>query len=303
MTLQQLRAFLAVVATGSLTAAAVELGVSQPSVSELIRRMEQTYGLPLFTRGARRLVLTAAGQELVPLANQSVAAADAAERALESLGSLTGGVASFGLLRNAAYYLLSDLARQFHEYYPQVQIRLVGQNSVQVAADVSDGSLEAGLVVLPVEDAGLIVTPVARDEVLYASTNSSRVTAPVTMAQFADAPLVLYDAHFGWKDPTRRQLADRARLEGRKLEALIEVEHVEGALDLVAHGVGDTIISRAIAESPSFPKTIGTVSFAEPIYDTIALIQRESTVLSPATLEMVRLARQALSRNATIVHD
>ncbi len=298
MTLNQLRAFLAVVATGSLTAAAEELAVSQPSMSELIRRIEKTYGLPLFTRGARRMVLTAAGEELLPFAQKSVAAADAADRALQSLGSLSGGVASFGLLRNAAYYLLSDLARQFHEFYPQVRVRLVGQNSAQVAAAVAEGSLEAGLVVLPIEDAGLTVTPIARDEVLYATSEPSRLGSPKTTRQLAEAPLVLYDAHFGWDDPTRRQLADRARLEGLRLEALIEVEHVEAALELVAHGVGDTIISRAVAESPSCPAVIRTVPFAEPLYDTIALIQRESTILSPATQEMVRLARQALSRSA-----
>lgn len=61
-------------------------------VSELIKRMEEHYGVQLFARGARRLVLTPAGTELVPYARLAVAAATAADRALRSLTSLTGAL-------------------------------------------------------------------------------------------------------------------------------------------------------------------------------------------------------------------
>ncbi len=299
VTLNQLRAFVAAARTGSFTAAAAAMQVSQASVSELIRRMEEEHRVRLFVRG-RRLILTGAGEELLPFAEQAVAAAENGARALRSLRSLSGGVATFGLLRNADYYLLSDLVQDFHERHPAVQVRLVGQNSVEVAAAVAAGELEAGLVVLPIVADGLKVTPLMRDEVVYVSRDPQRLTAPVTIADLAAARLILYDAHYGWKDPTRRQLAERAQLEGLKLAALIEVEHVESALGLVARGVGDTFVSRAVAESAAFPAGLGTVSFAEPLYDTIAVVQRESAVLSPATREIVRLAgRMVLSRRAS----
>jgi DNA-binding transcriptional LysR family regulator len=294
MTLNQLCAFLAVARTGSFTAAAAELQVTQASVSELIRRMEEEYRLALFSRGGRRRVLTSAGSELLPFAEQSVTAADHADQALRSLRSLAGGVATFGLMRNAGFYLLSDLAQDFHERYPQVRMRLIGQNSAEVAAAVAAGELEAGLVILPVDDGGLDVTPLMRDEVLYASRSLPRGAAPVTIRQLAETRLILYDAHYGWNDPTRRQLAERARREGLKLAPWIEVEHVEAALNLVARGVGDTMISRAVADSTACPSVVQTVPFAEPMYDTIALIQRRSAILSPATRELARLAQRTL---------
>jgi DNA-binding transcriptional LysR family regulator len=294
MTLNQLRAFLSVARTGSFTAAGAELQVTQASVSELIQRMEEEYRLALFTRGGRRRVLTSAGRELVPFAEQSVTAADHGAQALRSLRSLAGGVATFGLMRNAGFYLLSDLAQDFHEQYPQVRMRLIGQNSAEVATAVSTGELEAGLVILPVDDDGLKVTPLMRDEVLYASHALPRDAAPVTIRQLAETRLILYDAHYGWNDPTRRQLAERASREGLQLDPWIEVEHVEAALNLVARGVGDTVISRAVADSTACPSVVQTVPFAEPIYDTIALIQRRSAILSPATSELARLARRTL---------
>ncbi|MFF5986548.1 LysR family transcriptional regulator [Prauserella flavalba] len=294
MTLKQLRAFLEAVRTGSFTAAAARMGITQASVSELIRKLEDEHGTPVFSRGGRRLVLTAAGSALLPFAERAVAAADGAQQALRSVRSLRGGVATFGLLRNAAYYLLSDLAEHFHDNYPEVRIRLIGLNSVEVAAAVAAGTVEAGLVVLPIDDAGLTVTPLLRDEVLYASTAPERVAEPVTIGGLANSRLILYDAHYGWKDPTRRQLAERAQLAGVKLEPWIEVEHVESALGLVERGIGDTIVSRAVAESGSCPPSVRTVGFAEPLYDTIALVQREAEVLSPASRELARLAQRML---------
>ncbi len=294
MTLVQLRAFLAAQRSGSFTAAALELSMAQASVSELVRRLEDEFAVPLFVRNGRRLALTAAGTELLPHAERTVSAAEHGARTLRSLTSLEGGVATFGLLRNADYYLLSDLVERFHERYPRVRARLVGQNSVEVAASVVAGELEAGLVVLPIDDEGLHVTPLMRDEVVYVSAHPERLQAPVTTADVAAAPMVLYDAHYGDKDPTRRQLAERAQLAGVKLEALIEVEHVEAALGLVARGMGDTFVCRAVVAGAAFPRGLGVVPFAEPLFDTIALVVREAGVLSPATRELARLAQEML---------
>jgi DNA-binding transcriptional LysR family regulator len=294
MTLNQLRAFLAAARTGSFTAAAGELMVAQASVSELIRRLEDELGLPLFGRGGRRLMMTPAGTELLPYADQAVAAADGGAQAVRAMHALGGGVATFGLLRNADFYLLSDLVEQFLERHPLVRVRMVGLNSVETAAAVAAGELEAGLVVLPIDDDGLFVTPLLRDEVFYASANPENVRIPMTIQQLGDARLVLYDAHYGWKDPTRRQLLERAQLAGVKLEPWIEVEHVESALELALRGIGDTIVCRAVINGSTFPAGLFTTPFADPLYDTVALVQRENAVLSPATREFARLAQRTL---------
>lgn len=294
MTLNQLRAFLRVAALGTFSAAAADLGMTQPSVSELIRRIEETYGIRLFARGGRRLVLTSAGEQLIPYAQQAVEAAAGADQALRSLTSLAGGVATFGLLRNANYYFLSELLETFHNRYPEVRLRIIGLNSVEVAEAVTAGELEAGLVVLPIDGDGLSVTPLMRDEVLFASADPAKTAQPATIELLASSDLVLYDAHYGWRDPTRRQLAERAQLAGVTLTPRIELEHVETALGIVALGGGDTIVSRAVAESRGFPEGVHTVGFEDPLYDTIAIVQRHGTVLSPATREIARLAKRML---------
>lgn len=292
--LVQLRVFVTAARAGSFTGAAAELHMAQPSVSEFVRRLEDEYGTRLFVRGGRRLVLTEAGETLLTVAVKVTGSADEADRTLRAITSLEGGTASFGLLRNAKYYRLEALLTQFHQRYPSVRLRIVGLNSVEVAAAVTEGELEAGLVVLPIDADGLTVTTLSRDEVLYTTADPEHALHPPTIEDLASRKLVLYDAHYGWRDPTRRQVLERASLAGVHLDPIVEVEQVESALSLVAAGVGDSFVSRAVAESDSCPPGLYFVPFADPLYDTIALVQRIGAVLSPATAEIVRLARAML---------
>ncbi|WP_051226653.1 LysR family transcriptional regulator [Mycolicibacterium iranicum] len=294
LSLVQLRVFVTAAQCGSFTAAAKQLHMSQPTVSETIRRIEQHYGTPLFVRGPRRLILTTPGEELMPLAEQTLASADGADRALRAVTGLQGGVASIGLLRNAKFYAMADLLTSFHARYPNVRLRVIGVNSADVADLVRDGALEAGLVVLPVDTHELSVTPLLRDEVVYATSYPWR-TGPVSIEDMVAAKLILYDAHAGWRDPTRRQLAERALLRGLVVEPVIEVEQVDTALDLVAAGAGETIVSRAVAKSTIAPPGVTYLPLEEPLYDTVALIQKQSAILSPATKELARLARETLA--------
>ena len=269
-------------------------------MSELVRRLEDEYGVQLFLRG-RRLVLTGAGEELSAYAENAVAAAEHAAQALRSVRTLTGGSATLGLLRNAEFYLLPELVRRFHELHPDVRVRLTGLNSVDVASAVRAGTLEGGVVVLPVDGEGLRVDPWARDEVVLISADPSHVAAPAAIDQIAQARLVLYDAHVGWADPTRRQLAERAESAGLHIDAHIEVEHVQAALGLVALGLGDTIASRAVFTSRDIPDGLRATSLDPPMFDTLAFVRRAEAPLSSATREFAALAKRMVRANHALL--
>lgn len=180
--------------------------------------------------------------------------------------SLGGGTASFGLLRNADFYLGTNLAENFHHLYPDVRIRLVSQNSAETAADVSSGYLEAGLVTLPIDDGELDVVPLARDEVLYVTASQERAEINPYCVALTKIPLVLYDAHYAEIDPARRQLNERARLAGVRIEPIIEVEYLHSALALVQEGIGDTIACSAATKSEMWLHDLHAISFDVPMY-------------------------------------
>src|SRR3954463_2954084 len=208
MTLQQLQYFLAAAEHRSFSAAAQALHMAQPSLSEQIRRLEAELGAPLFVR-ARRLEPTGAGRLFMPEAERTLAAAQEARDSVREVRELVSGTAAFGTFGNAPYYLLSDLVQDFRKRYPNVRVRLIGQNSSEVAEAVRDGRLEGGLIVLPIDDRGLDGRPAIDAELLYLSRDPERVKEPMTIERLADAPLILYDARFGWDDPTRPPLPPR----------------------------------------------------------------------------------------------
>jgi DNA-binding transcriptional LysR family regulator len=295
MTLQQLTYFLAAAEHGSFSAAAEELHMAQPSLSEQIRRLEAELGVPLFARAGRGLALTDAGRLLVPHAERTLAEAADAVDAVREVRDLRSGTVAFGTFGSAHHYLLSGLVQEFRQRYPQVRVRVLGQNSAEVADAVRDGDLEAGLVALPVDDRGLDVRPAMREEQLYISANPDHVREPITVEALAEAPLILYDARWGADDPTRRQLRDRAQRAGVKVEPQIEVEYVTAALELCARGLGDTVSNQTLIRSRGYAQHLAGVPFDPPLYDTFAFITRRNAQLSPAGREFMALAEKRVA--------
>jgi DNA-binding transcriptional LysR family regulator len=290
MTLQQLRYFLAATEHGSFSAAAQALHMAQPSLSDQIRRLESELGVQLFARAGRRLELTEAGRLLRPEAERTLAAAREAAEVVQGVRTLRGGTASFGTFGNAPYHLLSDLVEDFRRGHPGVRVRLVGLNSTEVAEAVREGRLEGGLIVLPIDDRGLDVRIAIRDQILFLSADPEAAREPMTIERLVERPLILYDARFGWSDPTRRQLLERAQRAGLTLEPEIEVEYVAAALELAVRGLGDTVGARSVTLGRVWARRLHAVRFEPPMYDTFAFITRRNAPLSPATRAFMRLA-------------
>jgi DNA-binding transcriptional LysR family regulator len=295
MTLQQLTYFLAAAEHGSFSAAAEDLHMAQPSLSEQIRRLEAELGVALFTRAGRGLMLTEAGRLLRPHAERTLADAQEAADSVREVRDLTGGTVAFGTFGSAHHYLLAGLISDFRARHPDVRVRAVGQNSAEVAEAVREGMLEAGLVALPVDDRGLDVRPAMREELQYVSANPARVAEPITIERLATRPLILYDARWGADDPTRRQLRERAQEAGVQLEPDIEVEYVTAALELAARGLGDTVAPRSIVLTRGYGRKLFGAPFDPPFHETFAFIQRRNAHLSPAVREFIRLAERRVA--------
>jgi DNA-binding transcriptional LysR family regulator len=294
VTLQQLTYFLSAADHGSFSAAAQSLHMAQPSLSEQIRRLEAELGVALFARVGRGIELTEAGRLLRPQAERTLAAAQEAADSVREVRELTGGTASFGTFGNAPFYLLSDLVQDFRRRHPNVKVRLVGLNSSEVAEAVREGRLEGGLIALPIDDQGLDVRPAIRDEILFLSADEEATSEPMTIERLVTRPLILYDARFGWSDPTRRQLLERAQQAGLTLEPDIEVEYVATALDLAVRGLGDTIGARGVTLGRTWARRLKTAPFDPPLYDTFAFITRRDAPLSPATRAFMQLAARRI---------
>lgn len=295
VTLQQLVYFLSAVEHGSLSAAAEANYVAQPSLSEQIRRLEGQLGVTLFIRTNRQLILTDAARILVPHAERVIAAAQEAVTAVDPVRNLTGGTATLGTFSSAHHLIHVDLVSSFRERYPQVAVRIIELNSVQIADAVRSGEIEAGLVGLPVDDRGLDVGKVEwSTEAVYFSRDPSRVATPKTIEEAIKADLILPDSKWGEMDPTRHKLLARAQDAGLALRPVIEVESAEVALTLAQHGRGDAIVTLAVAHKLGMTDHLHWVSLDPPLRETFAFVTRRGARLSPGTTIMMQMARGLL---------
>ena len=148
---------------------------------------------------------------------------------------------------------------------------------------------------LPVDEPTLEVDPVLVDEVLFLSRPGPDTQRPMAIERFAELTLIWWPSVCGWRDSIRRQLRAWADEEQVELDVSIEVEHIESALRLVEQGLGNSYVLRTVFESASFPAGLHGVPFSRPIQDTYAFIWRKDHALSPATSELISMARQLMA--------
>jgi DNA-binding transcriptional LysR family regulator len=287
LSLQQLRCFCAALDLGSFTAAAEALRVSQPAVAEQVRKLEQALGADLFVRAGRGVTATEAGLAFAEHAARSLRAVEDAADSVGDLTALRGGTVAVGSFGEPSAWRLDELVATFLRRHSDVSVRLVGRNSSAIAERVRRGELEAGLVLLPIDDDKLDVRPIVRDEVLYVSASPERTRRPATIERLAATPLVFYDAESADDDPIRRQLAERAQARGVRLRPKVEVELKDIALRLVAAGIGDTYLPSAYTRAPYYPRGLSTASFSPALYDTFAVVTRAGARVSPGVRELL----------------
>jgi DNA-binding transcriptional LysR family regulator len=301
LSLHQLTCFLATYEHGSLTAAAEELGYAQPSVSEQIRALERSLGVQLFRRVGRGVVPTTVADTLRPHAERVLAAVDEARRAVQSVKSFETGTIRFGMFGAARLYAGAGLIGDVLSRYPGVRVELIGQNSTEVQDDLRRGRIEAAMIAVPtVASEGFDVTPVARDELVYLSTDPERLETPVTAHRLAQASLVMPETTWRAEDSTRRVLRRMLHETGRNPQTRIEVEDVETAVELVGMGYADTVIPKGAALQllPRLAPSAGWVSLRPRQYDTFAVVHRSGATLSPAARLMIELATKRIQEIA-----
>jgi len=126
----QLRAFLETAQTGSLSAAARKLGLTQPTLSRQVAAIEQRLGVTLFERVGKTMALTTTGLDLLEHARAMGAAADALGLAASGRSQAVGGVVSVSASDAVAAFLLPPLVRRLREQEPGIAIEVIASNAL-----------------------------------------------------------------------------------------------------------------------------------------------------------------------------
>ncbi|MFI0410975.1 LysR family transcriptional regulator [Actinomadura sp. 3N508] len=170
MQLQQLAYFVAVAEVRHFTQAAELLRVAQPSLSKQIRALETELNVSLFSRARGNITLTPAGEALLPLAKRILADVDTARLEVQELVGLKRGRVRLGATPSLCAGLLADVLRRFHDAYPGIQLIVEEGGSRDLVRELTRGSLDLALVILPLHgDPPLDTTPILREHLVVAS--------------------------------------------------------------------------------------------------------------------------------------
>ena len=260
MDLHKLEYFLAVRDHGSINAAAAQMGVAQPTISQALRGLEREFGIELFHRIGRGMVPTSAGHALAGPARRLLRdVAATASSVSEHEGNLAG-VIEIASAPSLAMGPVVELIAEFHRALPRAQVHLKWLRSDASSRDMlRDGDVEMVLTHLPLEtvtrgrpgDPQLVALQLGVQEYWYAMPPTLAHLlppgdGPIELGDLPDIPLVVVP-----EGSLSGEIEAALTAAGRARPPAAVLEHREARMAFVAAGVGATFLERAMAESAS----------------------------------------------------
>lgn len=302
MELTALRYFRAIAQARQLTRAAESLGVTQPALSSVLRKLEAECGTALFSRTGRGVELTDAGQVFLAFADESLAA-DAGLNAVRQITGLETGSIRVGGGATATDYLLPGVVRAVRRKHPALRFYVREAGSAAVAASVLSGELDLAIVTLPVQlptgqpgRGELLSIPLVKDEL--------RLIVPPNWKPASKSTPLNIRTGFRWKDIERepfvafeagsavRSVIDQAaEAAGVRLNVVMELRSIESIKSMVTAGIGVGLVSRfALREEEGFFCRDGRIT------RDLAIVRRRDRLPSAAAAAFERELKAAMTR-------
>lgn len=294
-TLRQLQFFIAAAEAGSVSGAARALSISQSSVTEAIRALEDDLGVTLFDRQARGLLITHKGSAFLRHARQILEDVAIARTAFRDEGEAMTGRLSLGVTSLVAGYVLSDILSRFRRAYPQVELNVIEDNGDYLQHLLIGGEL----------DVAVLLTSSVKDRLaLHVETllvSPYRLWLPLGHP-LAQQEAIALDELAG--QPLIQLMVDEIEESTRRLMGALAVKpqiafrtrSVEAVRSLVATGAGLAILPSLVYRPWSLEGDrieIRDVSGDLPSVQ-VGLAWRRGAPLSPPALNFVRAAQSAI---------
>ncbi|MFF7706902.1 LysR substrate-binding domain-containing protein [Pseudomonas sp. NPDC007930] len=301
MTLRQIRHFIAVAETGSISAAAHAVFISQSTLTSAIQQLEQDLGVPLFNRHAKGMTLTHQGHQFLRQAHVILATVDNAKRSLQQSTEQISGQLTVGVTSLVAGYYLADLLMRFQRACPNVTLRVMEDDRPYIEHLLISGEIDVGVLILShLEDRHALQT-----EVLTHSPHRLWLPAQhrlleldeITLADVAREPLIQLNV-----DEMDRAAQRIWRQAGLAPTVALRSASTEAVRSLVAAGLG-------LALQPDMtyrPWSLeGDIIEARPLVDLtqtldVGLAWRRGAARPPLVGPFLTVAREQPQRRPSI---
>ncbi len=194
MNIRQLQYFLAIAESGTITAAANKLGISQPPLSMQLKALENELGVKLVERGARSTTLTEAGKLFY---NRAALIVSLADKTREELVGYTEGQSTtlrLGTISSSGVMLLGKRLQHFARQYPSVSFEVFEGNTYELLEKLQDNVLDVAVIRTPFQPEGLSLTYLEEEPMIAVGKETffPANTDTLTLNDLKGAPLIFY---------------------------------------------------------------------------------------------------------------
>ena len=241
MEIRQLRAFVAIAESGTFTAGAARVHVTQAAISMQIRQLESEIGARVFVRAPRHVILTEAGEQLLRRARHILREHDAAldeiaELAGAERGRLRIGSASAMVLTEPLPAILKELRKQ----HPAAEISVVSGTSEVLVDQILAGEVDIAFVSLPVDVRGIKTERLSEDQLVAIASPRHRLAKQKTVSAYtlAGERLIL-----GERGGNTRRLIDQFFAQaGVTIRVAMELSRQQAIRRMVEEDMGVGIV-------------------------------------------------------------
>jgi LysR family transcriptional regulator, hydrogen peroxide-inducible genes activator len=249
MELHQLRYFCAIVDSGSFSRAARQAHVSQPSLSQQIRKLEDELGARLFDRLGRSVRLTETGQTFLPRARAVLHELEAARGDVDQQKDSLGGNITIGVIPTVAPYLLPPQLANFSRKFPQAHITIIEEITPVLLERLHAASIDLAILALPIRGHEFETFPILTERLFAALPKHHRLARKQALSLkdlCAEPFLLLRDGHC-FRD-TAVAACDRARLHP---QVVFESGQFSSLLSMVGVGMGVSLVPEMAIDKKS----------------------------------------------------
>jgi LysR family cyn operon transcriptional activator len=289
--LRHIRYFLAVAEHRNFTRAAEALHVSQPTLSQQIRQLEDVLHTQLLDRSGRHVQLTDAGLAWMRYAKLALQDLDAGVRAIHDVSELNRGSLRLALTPTFSAYLVAPLMDRFHGLHPGITIDIQEITQDQIEAQIADDRLDVGIAFEPVHSSDIESDPLFRETLsLVVGRGHARATRrkPLSTKDFASERVVLLNKAFA----TRRYIDEYCMQNRIRPQVAIEASSIGAIVEIVRRGQLATVLPNRIAREHA---ELHHVLLEPPLpARTVVLLQRKDGYRTAASKAFVQALKEVV---------
>ncbi|MCD9022873.1 LysR family transcriptional regulator [Cohnella silvisoli] len=290
MDMRQLSYFLEVAQHASFSKASQAIHLSQPTLSKMVKNLEDELGVVLLDRSTRRVVLTEAGKVVQAHAQTVINASQHLLAAVADLTEMKKGQFTLGLPPVIGASFFPKVIADFHQLYPDITIRIVEEGGKRIEQLLLEGKINLGVVVLPVDERKFEVVPIVERHLnlVLPLTHSLSQRQKVRLTDLKDEPFILFRQEFNLHD----RVKEACIREGFEPRVAYESTQWDFIYELICANQGISLLPETICARLD-PGKVRVITHVEPgIHWDLAIIRKKGGYISHAAKGWIEFARQ-----------